>query len=114
LDHFEYVTTLAAFIVAFGVSRLLAGWVQQFTHRSRTPIYPLQLAVSGLMLIALLQNTWAMWFARDVIWTFGSFLLMLLTQLALVGASALIHPPLDHPSSVRDHYFEVRQATFGL
>jgi hypothetical protein len=71
-------------------------------------------AVSALLLIGLLQNAWAMWLARDVIWTFGTFLLYVFTVLALVGASALVHPPLDHPSSTRDHYFEVRPAVFGL
>jgi len=70
--------------------------------------------VSALILIALLQNAWAMWFARDVVWTFGTFLLYVFTVLALVGASALVHPPLDHPSSIRDHYFDVRRAVFGL
>lgn len=66
------------------------------------------------MLVALLQSTWAFWFARDVVWTFGTFLLMLLTQLSLVGAAALIHQPVGHSSSARDYYFDVRQAVFGL
>jgi hypothetical protein len=114
MDQFEYVTTMASFVVAFGVSRLIAGWAQQFIHRRETPAYPLQVAVSVLMLIALLQNTWAMWFTRDVIWTFGTFLLMVFSQLALVGAAALIHPPLNHTTSIREHYFEVRHAVFGL
>jgi len=76
LTQFEYVTTLASFIVAFGVSRVLAGWVHQFVRRRETPIYPLQLAI--------------------------------------VGASALINPPPGHPSSIRDYYFDVRKAVFGL
>jgi len=114
LTHFEYVTTLLSFVVAFGVSRLLAGWVQQYLRRSQSPVDTLQVAVSFMLLIALLQNTWAMWAARDAIWTFGTFLLLVFNLLALVGASALIHPPPDHPSSNRDYYFEVRHAVFGL
>ena len=46
--------------------------------------------------------------------TFGTFLGMLLTQLALVVASTLIHPPDSHFSSIRDYYFDVRHAVFGL
>lgn len=114
MTQFEYITTLASFIVAFGVSRVLAGWVQQFIRRRESPIYPLQLAVSALMLLALLQNSWAMWLARKADWTFLSFLLLILLQLALVGALALINPPADHASSIRDHYFDVRKAAFGL
>ena len=35
-------------------------------------------------------------------------------QLAIVGASALVNPPPDHTSSIRDHYFDTRKAVFGL
>jgi len=66
------------------------------------------------LLVALLQNAWAFWFARDIAWTFGTFLLMLASQLALVGAATLIHPPDSYTSGLRDYYFEVREAVFGL
>jgi hypothetical protein len=105
---------LVSFVVAFGVARLLAGSARQYVFRAQTPIYPLQVSVSALLLVGLLQSTWAFWFARDLVWTFGSFLLMLLTQLSLLGAAALIHPPVDHSSSIRDYYFDVRRAVFGL
>lgn len=58
--------------------------------------------------------TEALWLARDAEWTFGSSLLLIFLQLAIVGASALINPPPDHASSIRDHYFDVRKAVFGL
>jgi len=58
MAQFEYVTTLASFIVAFGVARLLAGWVRQYLERNETPVYPLQVAISALLLVSLLQNTW--------------------------------------------------------
>jgi len=73
LTQFEYVTTLASFIVAFGVSRVLAGWVHQFVRRREARIYPLQLAVSALMLLALLQNSWAIWLARNLQGRSGPF-----------------------------------------
>ena len=106
--------TLAAFIVAFGVSRVLSGWVQQFVRRRETPVYPLQLAVSGLMLLALLQNSWAMFMAQGADWTFFTFLVMILLQISIVGALALINPPPDYASSIRHYYFDVRKAVFGL
>lgn len=113
MAQFEYVTALVSFVVAFGVSRLLAGWARQYVFRVQTPMYALQVAASALMLVGLLQSTWAFWWARDVPWTFGTFFLMLLTQLALVGASALIHPPVDRSSSIRDYYFDVRPASLA-
>ena len=67
-----------------------------------------------MLLLALLQNSWAIWLARKLDWTFASFLLLILLQLAIVGASALINPPPDHPSSIRDRYFDARKAVFGL
>lgn len=114
MSHFEYVMTLASFVIAFGVARLLGGWARQYALRNRTPSYLLQVAVSALLLVALLQNAWAFWFARAITWTFTAFLLMLVSQLALVGAATLIHPPESYTSSIRDYYFEVRKAVFGL
>jgi len=114
MSHFEYVMTLASFVIAFGVARLLGGWARQYALRKRTPSYLLQVAVSVLLLVALLQNAWSFWFARVVTWTFGTFLLMLTSQLALVGAASLIHPPDSYTSGMRDYYFEVRKAVFGL
>ena len=66
LAQFEYVTTLVSFVVAFGVSRLLAGWARQYALRAQTRIYPLQVATSVLLLIGLLQSTWAFWIYRDL------------------------------------------------
>jgi len=114
MSHFEYVMTLASFVIAFGVARLLGGWARQYALRNRVPVYPLQVAVSVLLLVALLQNAWAFWIGRDVTWTFGAFLLMLTSQLALVGAASLIHPPESYTSGMQNYYFEVQKALFGL
>ena len=114
MSHFEYVMTLASFVIAFGVARLLGGWARQYALRHQTPSYLLQVAVSVLLLVALLQNAWAFWFARVITGTFATFLLMLTSQLALVGAASLIHAPDGYTSGMRDYYFEVRKAVFGL
>jgi len=114
MSHFEYVMMLASFVIAFGVARLLGGWARQYAFRSRSRAYPLQVAVSALLLVALLQNAWAFWSARVITWTFATFLLMLASQLALVGSASLIHPPDGYTSGIRDYCFEVRTAVFGL
>jgi len=114
MTHFEYVMTLASFVIAFGVARLLGGWARQYALRKQAPPYFLQVAVSVVLLVALLQNAWAFWFARAITWTFGTFLLMLTSQLALVGAATLIHCPDSYTSGIRDYYYEVRKAVFGL
>ena len=114
MAQFEYVTTLASFIVAFGVARLLAGWVRQYLECNETPVYPLQVAVSALLLVSLLQNAWSMWIAHDIVWTFGTFSLLIVSNLALVGACSLIHPPVTHSGSTQEYYFGVRRAVFGL
>lgn len=114
MAQFEYVTTLASFIVAFGVARLLAGWVRQYLEHNETPVYPLQVAISALLLVSLLQNSWAMWVARDIVWTFGTFSLLIASSLSLVGACSLIHPPVTHFGGIQEYYFGVRRAVFGL
>ncbi len=114
MDQFSYVTLLVSFVVAFGVSSLLAGWARQYVQRAQTKIYPLQIAASALLLVALVQSTWTFWFYRGVAYTFVTFFLALMIALTQVGAAALILPPRGGTENMRDYYFGVRRAVYGL
>jgi len=59
MSYFEYVMMLASFVIAFGVARLLGGWAKQYALCKRIPFQPLRVAVSVPLLVALLQNAWA-------------------------------------------------------
>ncbi len=118
MSQFEYVTVLTSFVVAFGVSELLAGFGRQVLERATTRPDPLQIAASLLLLIALLQSLWGYWGFRDVAWGFGHFLLALSPLLSLVGAAYLIMPrAAADGSGLRDpraHYHAVAPAIFAL
>jgi len=116
LSQFEYITVLTSFVVAFGVSQLLAGWGRLYLNRANAPPYPLQLAASVLLLIALLQSLWGYWNFRDVEWDFGRFLVVLAPLLPLVGAAYLILPSgaPGTSSNPREHYLAVHRVIFGL
>ncbi len=116
VSQFEYVIVLMSFIVAFGASEILSGWGRQYLDRSEARPFPLQLAVSVLLLGALLQTVWGYWGFRAVHWNFGSFLLALLPLLPLVGAAGIVLPPAGATDRAepRAHYFSVCRAIFLL
>jgi hypothetical protein len=116
VSRFEYVTVLMSFVVAFGVSEILAGWGRQFLERDRVRPYPLQLFASFLLLILLLQSLWGYWNFRDVHWTFPRFLAVLAPLLVLSSVTFLITPSLRGKAEVlvRDHYLGTRRVVFLL
>jgi hypothetical protein len=115
LSQFEYVTVLFSLVVAFGVSELLAGWGRSYRNRTTNRPYPLQLAASGLLLLALLQSLWGYWGFREVVWTFWLFLVALAPLLVLAAATFLITPSSEFPSADAEaHYFDVAPAVFAL
>ena len=114
MSRFEYVTVLMSFVVAFGVSELLAGWGRQYLHRGEARPFPLQMVASVLLLVALLQSVWGYWGFREVAWGFGGFLLALSPLLCLVGAAYLLFPPASSDVPAEQHYFSVSRAIFVL
>ncbi|MEM7412172.1 MAG: hypothetical protein AAF430_18230 [Myxococcota bacterium] len=118
MSQFEYVTVLTSFVVAVGVSDLLSGWGRLYLHRASVAMFPLQLAASALLLLALLQSIWGYWGFRDVAWNFGGFLLALSPLLPVVAAAHLITPPATgssgQPADPETHYHSVFRAIFTL
>jgi len=118
LSQFEFVTLLFSLVVAFGVSELLAGWGRSYKNRLISKPYPLQLAATGLVLVALLQSLWGYWGFRDVVWTFWLFLIALAPLLALAATTFLISPSAHAPTveivDSKTHYFDVAPAIFVL
>ena len=106
-----------SFIVAFGASELLSGWGRLYLARDRVRLYPLQLASSALLFVALIQSVWGYWGFRSVSWGFGSFMLALITLLPVVGAAGIVLPPaerLHDQCDARTHYQSVYRPIFVL
>jgi energy-converting hydrogenase Eha subunit H len=117
MSEFEFVIVLMSFITAFGASELLAGWGRLYLGRAETKIFPLQLAASGLLFVALIQSLWGYWGYRDVSWGFGNFMVALLPLLPLVGAAGIVLPQagrLSIHASPKEHYESVYKAIFIL
>ena len=117
MSEFEFIVVLMSFIVAFGASELLSGWGRQYLTRASSKPYPLQLAVSALVFLALIQSLWGYWGFRSVSWDFGSFILALTPLLPIVGAAGIILPPagdMADQKSPRQHYESVYRAIFVL
>ncbi len=118
MSQFEFVTLLFSLVVAFGVSELLAGWGRSYRNRLISRPYPLQMAATGLLLVALLQSLWGYWGFRDVVWTFWLFLVALAPLLTLAATTFLISPTARAPTveivDSKTHYFDVAPAIFIL
>lgn len=114
MDHFEYITMVISFVVAFAVSQILAGWARQYAHREIQPAYPLHTAATILFVLTLVQSVWGAWTYRQLSWTFGSFPLHFVATLPLAGAATLIHPPAASAAetSLRDHYYASGRAAY--
>jgi hypothetical protein len=118
VSQFEFVTVLFSLVVAFGVSELLAGWGRSYRTRVQIRPFPLQIAATGLLLLALLQTLWGYWGFRNVTWSFWLFLVAIGPLLPLAGATFLITPSrggaAEGDSDARSHYFSVAPAMFVL
>ena len=108
MSQFELVITLVSFFIAFGVSKLLSGWKTQFLRKDEVSVYPLQTAYSLLALLAMLQNAWATWMWHDVEWTFLTFVLLVLSNISIVAAAALILPDDADEKDLKDYYYRVQ------
>lgn len=116
MAHFEYITMVVSFVLAFAVSHTLSGWARQWTWRRERPPYPLHTVASALFLVTVVQSIWGSWIYREVPWTFGAFSLYFASTLPLAGAAVLIHPPpkADTPPDWRAHYFDNGTAAYAL
>jgi len=78
MSQFEFVTVMISMILALTVGRLLmtAAFLAKQRHRV-VSFLPFYLWLGGLFEILIL-HWWSLWDLRDVEWTFGAFIYVLL------------------------------------
>lgn len=107
MSGFEFVLVLYAIIAGLGISDILSGWGEQIRARQRMSAYPLQIALSSLLMYYGISFLWAFWTFRNIVWTFSLYIALATIPLIVSLASRVIRvdTSIDAPSA-RDQYFQ--------
>jgi len=115
MSGFEFVLVLYAIISGLGISDILSGWGEQVRARHRISPYPLQIAVSFLLMYFGITILWSFWTFRDINWTFLHYIAFAIIPLIIALASRIIRVETSVGSlPARDQYFLVAPAIFIL
>jgi hypothetical protein len=115
MSGFEFVLVLYAIIAGLGISDILAGWAEQIRLRHRVSVYPLQIALSFLLLYYGISFLWSFWTFRDIVWTFSLYVTMAIAPLVISLASRLVRVDTSIEAlSTRDQYFQIARPVFIL
>jgi hypothetical protein len=74
MSGFEFVLVLYAIISGLGISDILSGWGEQVRARHRISPYPLQIALSFLLMYFGISILWSLWTFRGINWTFSLYI----------------------------------------
>ena len=112
MTHFEFLTVAFSIIVAFAVTRLLEGLVNEIRSNGRYWVHVCWLLQS---LVSLLSMWWAIWAFKEWTWNYGVFLWTLLGP-ALLFARAVVLVPRESETldSWHAHYFANSRFLFIL
>ena len=108
---FEYLAIAFSLVYSLAALRLLGGMPSALDPRRRSPLH---LVLSLTLLYVVTVSFWVFWSLRDVVWTFGGFLLALMIPGTLYYCAAVLIP--ENPEDVDSwdaHYFAVHRRCFG-
>jgi len=112
ITFFEYISVGIAFVVSFGVVRLLDGISHALVREKRYWPHVLWIAIK---LHNHFMVWWMYWGARDLEWTYATFLAQLSVPVVLyLQASALVTSRPEAINDWRTHFASIRRRFFGL
>jgi hypothetical protein len=112
ITFFEYISVGIAFVLSFGVVRLLDGISHALVREKRYWPHVLWIAIK-------LHNHftvwWMYWALRDLEWTYATFMAQLSIPVVLyLQASALVSSRPESIDDWRVHFASIRRRFFGL
>ena len=115
MSGFEFVLVLYAIISGLGISDILSGWGEQVRARHHFSAYPLQIALSFLLMYFGITVLWSFWTFRDINWTFSLYITFAIIPLIISLASRIIRVDTSVGSlPPREQYFLVAPPVFIL
>ena len=115
MSGFEFVLVLYAILAGLGISDILSGWGEQVRARHRFSAYPLQIALSFLLIYFGISFLWSLWTFRGLHWTFLLYVTIAIIPIIISLASRIVRvdTSIEAPSA-RDQYFLVARPVFIL
>jgi hypothetical protein len=116
MDGFNYLSVMVSIVLGLGLTQLFAGIGNLVQVRRRVKLYPLHSLWVLLLIILHLHMWWSFWALRAVaVWTYATFVYLLIGPAALVIASHIIIPELiDSRIDAERHYFDTSPLFFGI
>ena len=97
---FGHLFVFVSIILGLAVAELLSGIGDLIEHQERARISWLQLAVTGLVFLLLIQIWWGYWNNRNVRFTYLRFLIVLIPPTVLYLACKLLYPTIPQQGTI--------------
>lgn len=109
MSTFDYLSVLLSIVVGLGLSRILSSFGELVLARARVRFYWVALLTAGIIFLAHVEFWWSAFGFRGIAeWNFFSFLLLLLTSVALYLLSVLVLPDPSGEDAVDLHAYFFR------
>jgi hypothetical protein len=115
-DVFPHVRIVMGMVIGLGVTRLLSGLARIVQHPSQYKLYSVHLAwVAATLLMLIHFWWWEFGLYRIGIWTFQTYLFVIVYAIVLFLLCALLFPDsMQGYSGYRDYFYSRRAWFFGL
>jgi len=116
MSQFEFVTVMISMILALTLGRLLmTASLLAKNHDRVVPFLPFYLWLAALFEILVL-HWWSLWDLRDVAWTFGAFIYVLLGPTVIFFISGLLSQDdgTDDTIDLERQYYAVKHLVMPL
>jgi len=116
MEGFSYLSVMVSMVLGLGLSQLFGGIGNLVQVRRRVKLYWLHSLWVLLLIVLHLHLWWSFWNIRGVVvWTYATFVYVLIGPAALVIASHIIIPELlEGRIVVERHFFDTSPLFFGI
>jgi len=111
MSMFEFVTVMVSMILALCLGHLLRS-ASFLAKTNREVIYYLPLVLwSIVVLLSVVNHWWTLWDLRDLDWSYGSFIYILIAPVLVTFATGLLSPSQSSSDAIdlRAHYSRIRR-----
>ncbi|MDN7352735.1 hypothetical protein [Acetobacter senegalensis] len=112
-EIFQHVRIVMGMVVGLSVTRLLNGLVRIIQHPKQTRIYPVHIGwVLTLLLMLLHFWWWELWLVELQVWTFETYLFLIVYAVTLFFLSAFLFPDSISDYTGYEQFFIARRKWF--
>ncbi|PZR59494.1 MAG: hypothetical protein DLM50_01305 [Candidatus Meridianibacter frigidus] len=115
-NAFDYLIILLSIILGLAIATLLGNFARLIDNRERIKLYWVSVLWAILLFLIQIQHWWSEYALQSVAhWTFGLFLLVLLTPVGLFLLSSIVLPQtIDGNEDIEAWYYRNRVWFFSI